>query len=138
MSTTATDNAVILGGVSVIAATLLYRACQSSKPQSPNNGNCKDKTSDSNKLVSPAQDNYPDDIKHELHSRVKTFFNEEGFSKLQNSFIIVSDVFTCVLCASQCNRFFLPMLCTDRRTWRRWKPLRQHAGALWCGAREAD
>jgi len=32
---------------------------------------------------------YPEEIKHELHSRVKTFFSDSGFQKLQDSFVIV-------------------------------------------------
>lgn len=35
------------------------------------------------------KDEYPDEIKEELTSRVKMFFGEEGAKKLENSFVIV-------------------------------------------------
>ena len=35
---------------------------------------------------------YPDDIRKELTSRVETFFGEDGFKKVQNSFVVVVGV----------------------------------------------
>ena len=81
-----TDRAVLVGGVSIIAAALLYRASLSASNESV----VQDSPSHASpSSITPESGQYPDEIKHEIHSRVKTFFNEEGFSKLQESFIIV-------------------------------------------------
>ena len=32
---------------------------------------------------------YPDEIKSEIYSRIDSFFGNEGFKKIQNSFVII-------------------------------------------------
>lgn len=77
------DRAVVASGLSIIGATILYNLLSSTS--TPNH----EDTSSSKKIVDVTLADYPDEIKDELHSRVRTFFGEEGFQKLQNSFIIV-------------------------------------------------
>jgi hypothetical protein len=79
------DRAVLLGGVSIIAAALLYSFTQNNTVKEAEQI-ISTKVADEKALDG---DNYPSEIKDELHSRVKTFFSEEGFQKLQNSFIVV-------------------------------------------------
>lgn len=78
MSST-TDKAVLLGGLTVLAGALAYGATQSRTNE------------ETLPEVSKAADvaTFPKEIKDELHSRVKTFFNEDGFEKLQDSFVVV-------------------------------------------------
>lgn len=52
----------------------------------------KDNLIDNNNKIDNNNDNnieYPDEIKEELLSRVKTFFGDESFDKLKTSFVIV-------------------------------------------------
>ena len=79
------DRAVFIGGLSIIAASVLYGLVER------NNGpkHCITSSDTMSANAEPSQVSYPDEIKDELHSRVKTFFSEEGFQKLQNSFIVV-------------------------------------------------
>jgi hypothetical protein len=73
------DRAVLFGGITVLAGAVAFGALQ--KPKSAAG------ISVSNRVADTVA--YPAEIKDELHSRVKTFFNEDGFQKLQNSFIVV-------------------------------------------------
>jgi hypothetical protein len=79
------DRAVLVSGVSIIAAALLYSFTQKTAVKEVAEMSPA-KATDGKELDG---DNYPAEIKDELHSRVKTFFSEEGFQKLQNSFIVV-------------------------------------------------
>jgi len=83
-----TDRAVLLGGLSLIAGSLLLNHFQE-ETSAEDVSKCS-ATSPEAKETSAGGEQYPDEIKHEIHSRVKTFFSEQGFQKLQDSFIIVS------------------------------------------------
>jgi hypothetical protein len=85
------DRVVLVGGVSIIAAALLYSFAQNGTGTVLEKASTVANANNSNISYAPLDgDNYPSEIKDELHSRVKTFFSEEGFQKLQNSFIVVS------------------------------------------------
>eukprot|EP00598_Pedospumella_elongata_P014016 CAMPEP_0185013890 /NCGR_PEP_ID=MMETSP1098-20130426/99036_1 /TAXON_ID=89044 /ORGANISM="Spumella elongata, Strain CCAP 955/1" /LENGTH=503 /DNA_ID=CAMNT_0027542963 /DNA_START=406 /DNA_END=1917 /DNA_ORIENTATION=- len=82
-----TDRAVLLGGASIIAGALLLNSLQSSNesevPQ-------KIVATSTDPIKEPQESiQYPEEIRHEIHSRVKTFFSEDGFQKLQDSFVVV-------------------------------------------------
>lgn len=70
---------------------------------------------------------YPNEIKDELHSRVKTFFSEDGFQKLQNSFIVVSSVVP--FHRNYVDDFWAFCSIGGGVGWR-WKPLCEHAGTV--------
>lgn len=83
------DRAVLVGGASIIAGALLLNSLQSSNesevPQ-------KIVPSSTDPVTEPQEFiQYPEEIRHEIHSRVKTFFSEDGFQKLQDSFVVVSN-----------------------------------------------
>jgi len=42
------------------------------------------------KSLNNAKEDHPDAIKQELTSRVRTFFGEDGFMRLENAYVIVS------------------------------------------------
>ncbi len=80
------DRAVLLGGASIIAGALLLNSLQSS-----NENEVTQQIATTEPVAAPQESiQYPEEIRHEIHSRVKTFFSEEGFQKLQDSFVVVS------------------------------------------------
>ncbi len=91
-----TDRAVLIGGLSIIAGALVMNSMQeSAQSQTDVPVNAPSVTE-----VPPEEQvkqEYPEEIKHEIHSRVKTFFSEQGFSKLQDSFVIVSSTLFVVI-----------------------------------------
>ena len=82
------DRAVLLGGASIIAGALLLNSLQYSN----DNKVPQEIVAASADPVTGPQESiqYPEEIRHEIHSRVKTFFSEDGFQKLQDSFVVVS------------------------------------------------
>ena len=83
-----TDHAVLLGGASIIAGALLLNSLQCS---SDNEVPQKIVPTSTDPVTEPQESiQYPEEIRHEIHSRVKTFFSEDGFQKLQDSFVVVS------------------------------------------------
>lgn len=84
------DRAVLVGGLSVIAGALLLNHFQDSQATGDAATVATVTSTGDGKEASINQEQYPEEIKHEIHSRVKTFFSEDGFKKLQDSFIIVS------------------------------------------------
>ena len=87
-----TDRAVLLGGASIIAGALLLDSLQSSNDREVPQ---KIVATSTDPVTEPQESiQYPEEIRHEIHSRVKTFFSEDGFQKLQDSFVVVSLFFT--------------------------------------------
>jgi len=86
------DRTVLLGGASIIAGALLLNSLQSS-----NENEVPQLFATTEPVAEPQESiQYPEEIRHEIHSRVKTFFSEDGFQKLQDSFVVVSIIFSIV------------------------------------------
>lgn len=83
-----TDRAVLVGGLSLIAGSLLLNHFQGAHTVQ----NAAESSAVSSESSAGEEEQYPEEIKHEIHSRVKTFFSEQGFKKLQDSFVIVSNL----------------------------------------------
>jgi hypothetical protein len=81
-----TDKAVLVGGISVLGLSVAFASYASSDK-------AKSSATSTQPPCTPSSREYPEEIKNELHSRVKTFFSEEGFRKLQESFVIVSHTY---------------------------------------------